>query len=66
MTLMNANRPLVMGGLIGGTIFAARLHPRVQPVITKLHRPAWQHLRGLALGMTITAGAAHLTLHGGF
>lgn len=56
---------LLLGALIGGAIFATRLHPRLQRIIAKLHRRSWAHMRDMVLGMAVTAGLAHLILHGG-
>lgn len=51
--------------VIGGAVFASRLHPRLRQIIAKLHRPSWQHMQSMALGMAISAGLAHLIIHGG-
>lgn len=56
---------LIVAAVICGAFFASRLHPRLQSLIAGLHRPSWHHMRGMGIGMIMTAGVAHLILHGG-
>lgn len=56
---------IILAALIVGALFASRLHPRIQSLLAKLHRPSWSHLRDMLAGMALTAGFAHIILHGG-
>lgn len=64
MTFVGAHLA-ILAVVLGGAIFASRMHPLLRQIIAKLHRPSWQHMRNMALGMAISAGSAHLIIHGG-
>lgn len=48
-----------------GIIFAARLSPRAQRVIAKLHRPSLKHIGTMMLAAGVAGGVIHLVVHGG-
>jgi hypothetical protein len=55
---------LMLVVVIGGSLFAARLSPRLRRLIDRLHRPSLQHVGWMLVGALTAAGSVHLTIHG--
>ncbi len=50
--------------LLGASIFAARLSPRLRHMIDKMHRPSFWHLGWMFAGAAGSAGTIHFAIHG--
>jgi len=56
---------LVIGTLALSAVFVARLSPRVQAWLARLHRPSAPHVFGMLGGAMIAAAVVHFFFHGG-
>lgn len=51
--------------VIGGAVFAARLSPRVNAFLARMHRPTWSHVRVMLAAAALSALVVHGLVHGG-
>ena len=55
---------VIFAVIVSGAVFAARLSPRLQTILARLHRPSLKHFGAMLLGAVTSALAVHLWLHG--
>jgi uncharacterized membrane protein len=63
LVFLGIHAVIISIALVGAT-FAARLSPRLNSLISRLHRPSFTHVGAMAAGLVASALIIHLSLHG--